>query len=121
MRIKEVKRPWGAFRQFTANEQSTVKIITIAAGGELSLQYHNDRSEFWRIISGHPTVTIGEKVTRAKAGDEFLIAKKKQHRIKAGKDGAMFLEIAFGAFDEKDITRLADKYGRVPATKVAKK
>jgi mannose-1-phosphate guanylyltransferase/mannose-1-phosphate guanylyltransferase/mannose-6-phosphate isomerase len=114
MRIKEVKRPWGAFRQFTSNETSSVKIITIAPGGELSLQYHNDRSEFWRIISGHPTVTIGGETTRAKPGDEFLIGKKKQHRIKSGKTGAMFLEIAFGVFDENDIVRLADKYGRAP-------
>lgn len=113
MRIKEVKRPWGNFRQFTANQESTVKVITIESGGELSLQYHNGRSEFWRILSGKPTVTIGDVVTVAKPGDEFLIPKKKKHRIKAGKGGAAFLEIAFGSFDEKDIVRLADKYGRI--------
>lgn len=118
MRIKEVKRPWGAFRQFTANEESSVKIITIEPNGELSLQYHNDRSEFWRVLVGRPTVTIGTKVTKAKEGDEFLIGKKKHHRIKAGKTKVVFLEIAFGAFDEKDIVRLQDKYGRTaPAPK----
>lgn len=113
MKIKEVKRPWGNFRQFTTNESTTVKIITIAPGGELSLQYHTERSEFWRILSGKGTVTIGKKVVPAKPGDEFLIPKKKEHRIKSGKTGLTFLEIAFGAFDEQDITRLKDRYGRV--------
>jgi mannose-6-phosphate isomerase-like protein (cupin superfamily) len=112
MRIKEVKRPWGAFRQFTANEPTTVKVITIEPGGELSLQFHNDRSEFWRVLSGRPTITIGKKIIKAKEGDEFLIGKKKHHRISAGKAKVSFLEIAFGSFDEKDIVRLADKYGR---------
>ncbi len=66
------ERPWGKFEKFTQNEIATVKIITINPGGELSLQYHAKRAEFWKVISGAPVITVGEKVTQAKEGDEIL-------------------------------------------------
>ncbi len=34
------------------------------------------------------------------------------HRLSAGSDGIQLLEIATGTFDEKDIERLEDDYGR---------
>jgi mannose-6-phosphate isomerase-like protein (cupin superfamily) len=105
-------RPWGNFERFTQNESSTVKIITVNAGGELSLQYHAKRSEFWKILSGNPTITSGDKIVQAKPGDEFFQAAKQNHRIQAGAMEAKILEVAFGEFDENDIVRLEDKYGR---------
>ena len=111
--IFSIGRPWGDFRQFTLNEISTVKIITIKAGESLSLQYHNHRDEFWKILEGQPEVTIDDKIIQANEGDEFNISKKENHRIKAGDKGVKFLEIASGKFDENDIIRLEDKYGRV--------
>jgi mannose-6-phosphate isomerase-like protein (cupin superfamily) len=110
------KRPWGNFERFTQNEISTVKIITVAAGGELSLQYHAKRAEFWKVLSGAPVITVGEKVIHAKVGDEFFVAPRETHRIQAGDDATAgetrILEVALGEFDETDIVRLEDKYGR---------
>jgi len=108
-----VKKPWGCFEQFTHNEQTTVKIIFIEKDSSLSLQYHKNRSEFWHILSGFPTITIGDKKIDAKPGDDFLIEKMVHHQIEAKEDPVQFLEIAYGDFDENDITRLEDKYGRV--------
>jgi mannose-1-phosphate guanylyltransferase/mannose-1-phosphate guanylyltransferase/mannose-6-phosphate isomerase len=105
-------RPWGNFEQFTKNESSTVKIITVNPGGELSLQYHAKRSEFWKVLSGQPTITIDDAVVTAHAGDEFFAPAGAKHRIQAGDTPAAILEVAFGDFDENDITRLEDKYGR---------
>ncbi len=113
MRKLVVKKPWGQFDQFTHKELSTVKIISVNPNSSLSLQYHNSRSEFWRVLSGHPIVTIGEKEIKALPGDEFVIEKKEKHRISAGDDTVQFLEISYGNFDEEDIVRLEDKYGRV--------
>ena len=113
MKTLIVKRPWGQFDQFTLNELTTVKIISVNKGNSLSLQYHNDRKEFWRIISGHPLVTIGETAKIANPGDEFIIKRLQQHQVEAKDDDAQILEIAFGNFDEEDIIRLRDKYGRV--------
>ncbi len=112
MQTLTVKKPWGQFDQFTHNEISTVKILSVNQGGSLSLQYHDHRSEFWRIISGHPTVTVGDKVVVAKPGDEFIIKELEQHHLEAPSDAVQVLEIAFGNFDEEDIVRIKDKYGR---------
>lgn len=107
-----IERPWGNFRQFTKNENTTVKIISIKPNSSLSLQYHQNREEFWYIISGNPTIIIGENKINAKVGDEFKIAKKEKHQIEAGVDPVQFLEISYGDFNEEDIIRLEDKYGR---------
>ncbi len=107
-----VERPWGRFHQFTKNENSTVKIHNIKPQSMLSLQYHNHRSEFWYIISGHPVVTIGEQKISANPGDEYLVEEKEHHRIQAVDDEVVMLEICYGDFDEEDIVRLEDTYGR---------
>lgn len=105
-------RPWGQFERFTLNESSTVKIITVSPAGKLSLQSHQKRDEFWRIISGYGTVTVGESIEEASPGDEFFIPRGTMHRVEGGEEGLVFLEIAFGEFDENDIKRFDDVYGR---------
>lgn len=112
MKTLTIEKPWGKFEQFTHNEVTTVKIISVNANNLLSLQYHNHRTEFWRIISGHPLVTVGEVVKIAKPGDEFIIDKLQPHRLEAQNDNVKVLEIAYGDFDEEDIIRYEDKYGR---------
>ncbi len=108
---KEI-RPWGNFERFTLNEKSTVKIITVNPGQELSLQQHGHRDEEWLILQGAGTVTVGEQKTEVSPGDNFFVARGTKHRVFGGPNGVMFLEIAFGDFDEADITRLEDDYGR---------
>jgi len=108
---KEV-RPWGNYERFTLNENTTVKIITVSAGEAFSLQTHANRDEFWRVVSGSGTITAGEGGNEARAGDTFFIKHGVVHRAEGGPQGLVFLEIAFGEFDENDITRLEDKYGR---------
>lgn len=106
------ERPWGKFEQFTHNEISTVKILTVKPGEQLSLQYHHHREEFWRVLSGDPIVLVGDKEVTAKAGDEFFIKQGDHHRLMGGEQEAQVMEIAFGDFDENDIVRLEDNYGR---------
>lgn len=107
------ERPWGRFIKFTENEKTTVKIITVKAGEAFSLQYHNHRSEFWHIISGGGTAYIGNNKVEIVPGKDILITEKTSHRVHAGKNDVIFLEISLGEFDENDITRLQDDYGRV--------
>ncbi|MEI6490564.1 MAG: phosphomannose isomerase type II C-terminal cupin domain [bacterium] len=110
--IYEETRPWGNFRQFTKNEPSTVKVIKILPGQSLSLQTHEKRSEFWQIIDGDGVVEIEGVKTSTQKGQEFFIKTGEKHRATAGKNALEILEIAFGEFDESDITRLEDQYGR---------
>jgi mannose-6-phosphate isomerase-like protein (cupin superfamily) len=105
-------RPWGNFIRFTKNEQSTVKLINVTAGELFSLQRHIARAEFWYVISGSGTITAGNEKIDAHVGTSVTINKHIEHRAEAGPLGLGILEIAFGTFDEKDIERLDDKYGR---------
>lgn len=106
------KRPWGRFERFCHNELCTVKLIFIEPGEELSLQKHNNRSEFWRVICGEGEITVGDEIKKAERGDEFFIEKNIAHKAKAGEKALEILEISFGNFDEEDEVRLNDKYNR---------
>ncbi len=107
------ERPWGGFERFTLNEQTTVKLITVNAGESISLQTHERRDEFWRVIRGSGIVHIDGKDAEAREGDAFFSRRGNTHRITGGPGGLTCLEIAFGNFDEGDLTRLEDRYGRV--------
>ncbi|MEK7606287.1 MAG: phosphomannose isomerase type II C-terminal cupin domain [Patescibacteria group bacterium] len=107
-----IERPWGSFRQFTKNEPTTVKILFVRDGEALSLQHHKERSEFWRVLSGTPDIQKGKAVIHAKAGDEFFIDVGESHRITAIGGDATCLEISTGSFNEDDIVREEDNYGR---------
>ena len=125
VRPYQEERPWGNFRRFTQNEQSTVKVISVNPGAVLSLQSHAGRSEFWHVLSGEGAVEIGLPIadsgaggeivkTLVKKGDEFFIPVGAKHRLSAAENSALeILEIAMGNFDESDIVRFEDKYGRV--------
>lgn len=113
--IYEEARPWGNFRQFTKNCSSTVKILTINQGETLSRQSHEHRSEFWRILSGRGTVEIDVKKSDATPGEEYSVPQGSNHRLACARDSSQpmqVLEISFGNFEEDDIIRSEDKYGR---------
>ena len=106
------KRPWGSFERFTLNEPSTVKIITVNTGEAFSLQKHKGRDEWWKILEGDGKATIGVTKKEIKVGDEYFVPRETEHRILAGKSAVVFLEISLGDFDENDIVRIEDRYGR---------
>jgi mannose-6-phosphate isomerase len=106
------RRPWGSFRQYTSNDRTTVKLITVDAGQQLSLQRHAARDELWVVLDDGLEVQIGDEVTRAAAGDEFFIPRGTLHRVGAGATRGRFVEVCFGVFDEADIERVEDSYGR---------
>lgn len=110
------QKPWGNYREFIHQKEATVKILTVNPGEAFSLQLHHKREEFWHVLSGDPEITVGDKTAKAKPGDEFLVGKEVKHRIAGGSQVAQILEIGFGDFDETDIVRLEDKYGRQGTT-----
>ncbi|MEI6886987.1 MAG: phosphomannose isomerase type II C-terminal cupin domain [bacterium] len=108
------KRPWGEETWINSKENiCKVKILHVNSGESLSLQYHNLRSEFWKILEGSAVVKIGDKVTLANQGDEFYIPVNEKHQISANDVNCTFLEVSTGKFDQDDIVRLEDKYGRI--------
>ncbi len=106
------ERPWGSFERFTENEISTVKLLHVAPGKRLSLQTHEKRAEFWRCVSGSGKVTKGESVLPMHVGDEVFVPSGTKHRLEGGPEGITVLEIITGTYDESDITRMEDDFGR---------
>jgi mannose-6-phosphate isomerase len=110
--IVEDERPWGRFRRYTLDEPTTVKLITVEAGQELSLQRHQHRDELWVVLDAGLRVRVGDRTYVAAAGEEYFIPRGTVHRVSGGDRTARFLEVAYGSFDEDDIERLEDRYGR---------
>ena len=113
IKIEEVERPWGRFRRFTKNINSTVKILTVKPNEILSLQNHKNRAEFWHVISGSGIFEVDGVKRSVTKGDEEYIKVLAKHRIFSGNEGLEILEIGLGEFDENDIVRYEDKYNRI--------
>lgn len=113
VRVIEDVRPWGSFRQYTANSACTVKLISVAPGGMLSLQRHEHRDELWVVLDPGLVVQVGNERFEALPGDEFFIPRGTLHRLGSHDSVGRVLEVAFGQFDEDDIERLDDCYGRL--------
>jgi mannose-1-phosphate guanylyltransferase/mannose-6-phosphate isomerase len=59
-------------------------------------------------------VQLGEDVLKPEVGEKVFIPRGTVHRLStAGETEVRILEISFGEFDEEDIVRLDDVYGRV--------
>lgn len=106
------EREWGSFIQFTKDLPSTVKILTVNSGQAFSLQKHQNREEGWFVISGNGTIQIGEERKEIEIGKTYFIPKNTLHRLEAATEPIVVLEVSFGEFDEKDIIRIEDRYGR---------
>ena len=108
-------RPWGSFDRFLANETSTVKYLHVLPGHRLSLQKHALRSEWWKVVEGSGIARIDGVEHKLSPGTELEIPVGTLHRLTGGTEGITVLEIALGTFDEEDIERFEDDYGRIPA------
>ena len=112
--VIKIEKPWGGFEQYTHNLPCTVKIITVAPGGALSRQYHEKRDELWVVLDEGARVELDGEVLYPEVEEKLFIPRETVHRLSSVGEGAVrVLEISFGEFDEEDIVRLEDIYGRV--------
>ena len=108
-----VDKPWGCFDQYTLNEISTVKILTVKPGEILSLQSHEHREELWVALDNGLKVDVNDGSFTTETMKEYFIPKKAKHRLSnPSAEVGRVMEISFGKFDEEDITRYEDKYSR---------
>lgn len=109
-----VVRPWGTYTVLHVGETFQVKVIEVAAGKRLSLQFHRRRDEHWTVVSGAARVTKGEKTFLMSENETVHIPRKETHRIEnVGTVPLVFVEVQCGDyFGEDDIVRLADDHGR---------
>lgn len=110
-------RPWGGFRNLYSEPGVHMKTLHVSAGKKLSLQWHRYRQELWLLLSGDAQVTVGPDIgsleeIEMEIGVVYRIPQGSLHRL-GSRGGASVAEISFGEFDEEDIVRIADDYGRV--------
>lgn len=112
-----VYRPWGSYRTIDRGEGFHTKRITVAPGGQLSLQFHNHRSEHWTVVSGTARVTVGNEIRHMGANESVYIPLGAVHRLEnLGDEPMVLIEVQCGHYlEEDDIVRLVDTYGRAEA------
>ncbi len=111
--VQRTSKPWGTFEQYTLNQNSTVKVITVSPGSRLSLQRHWKRGEVWIVLDEGLEAEIEGEVQVPRRGERVLVPQGSAHRLaNPSTSEARVLEISFGSFDEDDIERLEDDYGR---------
>lgn len=108
-----IKRPWGSFKQYAHNAECTVSLMTVEPGMRLSLQSHAGRAELWIVLDDGALVQAGELTRPCRAGEEIWIAANEKHRLACATDKTIrVLEVAFGNWQQEDITRYADDFQR---------
>lgn len=105
-------RPWGSFENHAHRDDWHLKVITIHDGKRTSLQHHTHRKETWVVVEGTIAATVGNEEVILTQGGIVVVEPEQRHRIHAVGGHAKLVEVSLGHFDEDDITRHEDDYGR---------
>lgn len=107
-----VERPWGSFKQYAFNQDVTASLMEVKPGHKLSLQSHTGRAELWIVLDEGAIVQIGDELLHPRVGDEIWIPAQTKHRLSSAGPSVRVLEVAFGNWQQADITRYEDDYQR---------
>jgi mannose-1-phosphate guanylyltransferase/mannose-6-phosphate isomerase len=110
--IGRVTRPWGSFRQFANNREVTVSLMSVNPGQRLSLQSHRGRAELWIVLDPGALVQVNDDILHPEPGAEIWIPAGAKHRLGSARGTVRVLEVAFGDWQQEDITRYDDDYHR---------
>lgn len=112
---RRVEKPWGHELIWAVTDQYVGKVLFVAAGHSLSLQFHREKDESWYVQSGRAKVELGEVGEAVlveevvTAGSAFRFEPGTVHRVTALEDTTI-LEVSTPHLD--DVVRLEDSYGR---------
>jgi mannose-1-phosphate guanylyltransferase/mannose-6-phosphate isomerase len=110
--IGRVERPWGAFSQYAHNAEVTVSLMSVKPGMRLSLQSHTGRAELWIVLDPGAEIQVGEEILHPAVGAEIWIPANTMHRLASRGGEVRVLEVAFGNWQQADITRYEDDFRR---------
>lgn len=105
--------------QFSVNEpgffDTCVKKIVVNPGQKLSYQSHKQRNEHWFFVQGEGKVVVNGREILVKVGSSVDIKIGDKHRAinTSQTQTLIFIESQTGHYDENDIERFEDDYGRV--------
>ena len=112
---RRVEKPWGHELIWAVTDRYVGKVLFVAAGHSLSLQFHREKDESWYVQSGRAKVELGEVGEAVlveeivTAGSAFRFEPGTVHRVTALEDTTI-LEVSTPHLD--DVVRLEDAYGR---------
>lgn len=110
--VDQVQRPWGSFKQYAHNQEVTVSLMEVRPGQRLSLQAHTGRAELWIVLDEGAVVQVGDDTLYPQADEEIWIPARTAHRLGSRGGHVRVLEVAFGNWQQEDITRYEDDYRR---------
>ncbi|MGN7455629.1 sugar phosphate nucleotidyltransferase [Paenibacillus pasadenensis] len=105
------ERRWGSYKvvdyvKYDDGREVLTKRIRIAAGKNLSYQYHQRRSEVWTVTSGEGELILDGKQQRLLPGDVVLVPAGMLHSVRAVRE-LEIIEVQSGPeLVEEDIVRL---------------
>ena len=113
--VRRVDKPWGHELIWALTDVYCGKVLFVAAGHSLSLQFHREKDESWLVQSGMCQIELGE-TGQAVLSEEVVgpgtalhYPPGTVHRITALEDTTI-LEVSTPHLD--DVVRLEDLYGR---------
>lgn len=109
------QRLWGFYKTTVMNSYFQSKIINVKPKGQLSLQSHDRREEYWIVAHGEGIAQIDDSVVPIHQGSSLFIPKGAKHRLTNTDDteSLIITEVQIGEyFGEDDIIRYDDIYGR---------
>ncbi len=112
---RRVEKPWGYELIWAIAEAYVGKVLFVAAGQSLSLQYHVQKDESWFVQSGRAKLELGAEgddqlvESEIGPGDAFRYRPGTVHRVTAIEDTTI-LEVSTPHLE--DVVRLEDAYGR---------
>ena len=140
---KDFKRPWGGFlvidedqaqdfsnqffkeiniEELKISGKLSPKILIVNPESRLSWQYHNRRSEIWRVYKGKVGIIkseddIQKEIEIYSEGDQITLKQGERHRLIGLDDYGVVAEIwqhteKNHPSDEEDIVRVQDDFGR---------
>ena len=110
-------KPWGNY-ELIDDKICATKLLFIGKGKRTSLQIHKKRTEMLRLVHGAIKVQLENKdiiIDDSVDGGWIYIERGVMHRITALEDSKM-IEVMFGEYEESDIVRIDDDYGRLENT-----
>ncbi len=108
--MNRIDKPWGHEIWFAETDKYVGKILFVAKGKRLSLQYHERKDETLYVVAGGAWLTINGKGMILAAGEAVHIPPLTKHRIEAVMDTSI---VEVSTPDADDVIRLEDDYGRV--------
>ena len=103
-------RPWGEFYGWDAGKNWKLKTIYLKKGAQMTMQYHEHRSEHWMLVDGDAWVVTQNSSGQSnsinmKKGEVMFVDAGQAHQL-SSKRGGVLVEVSLGTFDEQDVIRV---------------